>query len=199
MKQSTLNNIKQAVNQLIKNNIRLTTEVLSKEAHTSKRTVTEFFKMFPKESFNKYYKNGTAYDGTILYNTDENGTIENSTILKQETESGTDSNLTKNGTVQSGTKENDTDTNWKNGTDSNLIKNGTIQNGTKENGTDTNWQNGTEEVYDVMTNEGYVNQLNKLYTKGSIDKEYYNQQVRILKNSYPAAYNSIKEKLMMDV
>lgn len=62
MKQSTLNNIKQAVNQLIKNNIRLTTEVLSKEAHTSKRTVTEFFKMFPKESFNKYYKNGTAYE-----------------------------------------------------------------------------------------------------------------------------------------
>lgn len=36
MKQSTLNNIKQAVNQLIKNNIKLTTEVLSKEAHTSK-------------------------------------------------------------------------------------------------------------------------------------------------------------------
>lgn len=173
MKQSTLNNIKQAVNQLIKNNIRLTTEVLSKEAHTSKRTVTEFFKMFPKESFNKYYKNGTAYDSTILYNTDENGTIENSTILKQETESGTDSNLTKNGTVQSGT-------------DSNLIKNGTIQ-------------NGTEEVYNVMTNEGYVNQLNRLYTKGSIDKEYYNQQVRTLKNSYPTAYNSIKEKLIMDI
>lgn len=173
MKQSTLNNIKQAVNQLIKNNIRLTTEVLSKEAHTSKRTVTEFFKIFPKESFNKYYKNGTAYDSTILYNTDENGTIENSTILKQETESGTDSNLTKNGTVQSGT-------------DSNLIKNGTIQ-------------NGTEEVYNVMTNEGYVNQLNRLYTKGSIDKEYYNQQVRTLKNSYPTAYNSIKEKLIMDI
>lgn len=173
MKQSTLNNIKQAVNQLIKNNIRLTTEVLSKEAHTSKRTVTEFFKMFPKESFNKYYKNGTAYDSTILYNTDENGTIENSTILKQETESGTDSNLTKNGAVQSGT-------------DSNLIKNGTIQ-------------NGTEEVYNVMTNEGYVNQLNRLYTKGSIDKEYYNQQVRTLKNSYPTAYNSIKEKLIMDI
>lgn len=186
MKQSTLNNIKQAVNQLIKNNIRLTTEVLSKEAHTSKRTVTEFFKMFPKESFNKYYKNGTAYDSTILYNTDENGTIENSTILKQETESGTDSNLTKNGTVQSGTEENGTDTNWENGTDSNLIKNGTIQ-------------NGTEEVYDVMTDVGYVNQLNRLYTKGSIDKEYYNQQVRTLKNSYPTAYNTIKEKLIMNV
>lgn len=178
MKQSTLNNIKQAVNQLIKNNIRLTTEVLSKEAHTSKRTVTEFFKMFPKESFNKYYKNGTVISSTILYNTDENGTIENSTILKQETESGTDSNLTKNGTVQSGTEEN--------GTDTNLIKNGTIQ-------------NGTEEVYNVMTNEGYVNQLNRLYTKGSIDKEYYNQQVRTLKNSYPTAYNLIKEKLIMDI
>lgn len=159
MKQSTLNNIKQTVNQLIKNNIRLTTEVLSKEAHTSKRTVTEFFKMFPKESFNKYYKNGTAYDSTILYNTDENGTIENSTILKQETESGTDFNLTKNGTVQS----------------------------------------GTEEVYDVMTNEGYVNHLNRLYTKGSIDKEYYIQQVNTLKNSYPTAYNLIKEKLIMDI
>lgn len=172
MKQSTLNNIKQTVNQLIKNNIRLTTEVLSKEAHTSKRTVTEFFKMFPKESFNKYYKNGTAYDSTILYNTDENGTIENSTILKQETESGTDSNLTKNGTVQSGTEE---------------------------NGTDTNWESNTEEVYDVMTNEGYVNQLNRLYTKGSIDKEYYNQQVNTLKNSYPTAYNTIKEKLIMNV
>lgn len=178
MKQSTLNNIKQAVNQLIKNNTRLTTEVLSKEAHTSKRTVTEFFKMFPKESFNKYYKNGTAYDSTILYNTDENGTVFNSTILKQETESGTDSNLIKNGTIQSGTEEN--------GTDSNLIKNGTIQ-------------NGTEEVYNVMTNEGYVNQLNKLYTKGSIDKEYYIQQVNNLKNSYPAAYNLIKEKLIMDI
>lgn len=60
MKQSTLNNIKQAVNQLIKNNIKLTTEVLSKEAHTSKRSVTEFFKIYPKESFNKYYKNGTV-------------------------------------------------------------------------------------------------------------------------------------------
>lgn len=60
-------------------------------------------------------------------------------------------------------------------------------------------KNGTEEVYSVMTNEGYVNQLNRLYTKGSIDKEYYNQQVGTLKNSYPAAYNSIKEKLIMDV
>lgn len=60
-------------------------------------------------------------------------------------------------------------------------------------------KNGTEEVYNVMTNEGYVNQLNRLYTKGSIDKEYYNQQVDTLKNSYPTAYNLIKEKLIMDV
>lgn len=60
-------------------------------------------------------------------------------------------------------------------------------------------KSSTEEVYNVMTNEGYVNQLNRLYTKGSIDKEYYNQQVRTLKNSYPAAYNSIKEKLIMDI
>lgn len=136
MKQSTLNNIKQAVNQLIKNNIKLTTEVLSKEAHTSKRTVTEFFKIFPKESFNKYYKNGTANNSTILKSADENGTIENSTILKQYTQSGTDTNPV---------------------------------------------ENGTEETFDVMTEEGYINQLNRLYSKGSIDKEYYLEQVRILK------------------
>jgi hypothetical protein len=142
MKQSTLNNIKQAVNQLIKNNIKLTTEVLSKEAHTSKRTVTEFFKMFPKESFNKYYKNGTA---------------NNSTILKQDTQSGTDSNM-ENGTIQI----------------------------------------GTEEHFDVMTEEGYVNQLNKLYSKGSVDKEYYIEQVRILKNNYPISSKLIKEKLLMN-
>ena len=171
MKQSTLNNIKQAVNQLIKNNIKLTTEVLSKEAHTSKRTVTEFFKMFPKESFNKYYKNGTANNSTILKSADENGTIENSTILKQDTQSGTDSNSV----------ENDTD---KNGTDTNM-ENGTIQ-------------IGTEEHFDVMTEEGYVNQLNKLYSKGSIDKEYYIEQVRILKNNYPTMYELIREKLLMD-
>lgn len=60
-------------------------------------------------------------------------------------------------------------------------------------------KSATEEVYNVMTNEGYVNQLNRLYTKGSIDKEYYNQQVRTLKNSYPTAYNLIKEKLIMDI
>lgn len=60
-------------------------------------------------------------------------------------------------------------------------------------------KSSTEEIYNVMTDEGYVNQLNKLYTKGNIDKEYYNQQVRTLKNSYPTAYNSIKEKLIMDI
>lgn len=156
MKQSTLNNIKQAVNQLIKNNIKLTTEVLSKEAHTSKRTVTEFFKMFPKESFNKYYKNGTA---------------NNSTILKQDTQSGTDTNPVENGTD-------------KNGTDTNM-ENGTVQ-------------SNTEEHFDVMTEEGYVNQLNKLYSKGSIDKEYYIEQVRILKNNYPISYELIREKLLMN-
>ena len=171
MKQSTLNNIKQAVNQLIKNNIKLTTEVLSKEAHTSKRTVTEFFKMFPKESFNKYYKNGTVVSSTILKSADENGTIENSTILKQDTQSGTDTNPVENGTD-------------KNGTDTNM-ENGTIQ-------------IGTEEHFDVMTEEGYVNQLNKLYSKGSIDKEYYIEQVRILKNNYPISYELIKEKLLMN-
>jgi hypothetical protein len=153
MKQSTLNNIKQAVNQLIKNNIKLTTEVLSKEAHTSKRTVTEFFKIFPKESFNKYYKNGTANNSTILKSADENGTIENSTILKQYTQSGTDTNPV---------------------------------------------ENGTEETFDVMTEEGYINQLNRLYSKGSIDKEYYLEQVRILKNNYPISYELIKNKLLMN-
>lgn len=153
MKQSTLNNIKQAVNQLIKNNIKLTTEVLSKEAHTSKRTVTEFFKIFPKESFNKYYKNGTANNSTILKSADENGTIENSTILKQYTQSGTDTNPV---------------------------------------------ENGTEETFDVMTEEGYINQLNRLYPKGSIDKEYYLEQVRILKNNYPISYELIKNKLLMN-
>lgn len=150
MKQSTLNNIKQAVNQLIKNNIKLTTEVLSKEAYTSKRSVTEFFKIYPKESFNKYYKNGTA---------------NNSTILKQDTQSGTDTNP--------------------------------VENGTDKNGTDTNMENGTEEHFDITTEEGYVNQLNRLYSKGSIDKEYYLEQVRILKNNYPISYELIKEKLLL--
>lgn len=161
MKQSTLNNIKQTVNQLIKNNIKLTTEVLSKEAHTSKRSVTEFFKIYPKESFNKYYKNGTANNSTILKSADENGTIENSTILKQDTQSGTETNPVENGTD----------------------KNGTVQ-------------SGTEEHFDITTEEGYVNQLNRLYSKGSIDKEYYIKQVRILKNNYPISYELIKEKLL---
>lgn len=165
MKQSTLNNIKQAVNQLIKNNIKLTTEVLSKEAHTSKRSVTEFFKIYPKESFNKYYKNGTANNSTILKSADENGTIENSTILKQDTQSGTETNP--------------------------------VENGTDKNGTDTNMENGTEEHFDITTEEGYVNQLNRLYSKGSIDKEYYLEQVRILKNNYPISYELIKEKLLL--
>lgn len=180
MKQSTLNNIKQVVNQLIKNNIKLTTEVLSKEAHTSKRTVTEFFKIFPKESFNKYYKNGTVTSSTILKDTDENGTIENSTILKQDTESGTDSNPVENGTD-------------KNGTDTNM-ENGTVQSGTDSNPV----ENGTEEHFDITTEEGYVNQLNKLYSKGSIDKEYYIEQVGILKNNYPNSYELIKNKLLMN-
>lgn len=156
MKQSTLNNIKQAVNQLIKNNIKLTTEVLSKEAHTSKRSVTEFFKIYPKESFNKYYKNGT---------------IENSTILKQDTQSGTETNPVENGTD-------------KNGTDTNM-ENGTVQ-------------SDTEEHFDITTEEGYINQLNKLYSKGTIDKEYYLEQVRILKNNYPISYELIKNKLLMN-
>lgn len=171
MKQSTLNNIKQAVNQLIKNNIKLTTEVLSKEAHTSKRSVTEFFKMYPKESFNKYYKNGTANNSTILKSADENGTIENSTILKQDTQSGTETNPVENGTD-------------KNGTDTNM-ENGTVQ-------------SGTEEHFDITTEEGYVDQLNKLYSKGNIDKEYYLEQVGILKNNYPISYELIKNKLLMN-
>ncbi len=59
-------------------------------------------------------------------------------------------------------------------------------------------KSNTEEHFDVMTEEGYVNQLNKLYSKGSIDKEYYIEQVRILKNNYPISYELIKEKLLMN-
>lgn len=59
-------------------------------------------------------------------------------------------------------------------------------------------ENGTEEHFDVMTEEGYVNQLNKLYSKGNIDKEYYLEQVRILKNNYPISYELIKNKLLMN-
>lgn len=182
MKTSTLNNIKESVNQLIKNNIKLTTETLSKEAHTSKRTVTEFFKMFPKESFDKYYKNGTDNGSAILKDSDKNGTIENSTISIQEDKSGTDSNLINNGTAE------------QNGTDTNL-ENGTADNGTIENGTE---QNGTTETFDVMTDEGFVNQLNRLYRNGTIDKEYYLQQVELMKNTYSKMYERIKEKLLMN-
>lgn len=55
----------------------------------------------------------------------------------------------------------------------------------------------TEETFDVMTEEGYINQLNRLYSKGTIDKEYYLEQVRILKNNYPISYELIKEKLLL--
>lgn len=56
----------------------------------------------------------------------------------------------------------------------------------------------TEEYFDVMTEEGYANQLNRLYSKGSIDKEYYLKQVRILKNNYPISYELIKNKLLIN-
>lgn len=59
-------------------------------------------------------------------------------------------------------------------------------------------KNDTEEHFDITTEEGYVNQLNKLYSKGSIDKEYYLEQVRILKNNYPISYELIKNKLLMN-
>lgn len=59
-------------------------------------------------------------------------------------------------------------------------------------------KNDTEETFDVMTEEGYINQLNRLYSKGSIDKEYYLEQVRILKNNYPISYELIKNKLLMN-
>lgn len=55
----------------------------------------------------------------------------------------------------------------------------------------------TEETFDVMTEEGYINQLNRLYSKGTIDKEYYLEQVRILKNNYSISYELIKEKLLL--
>lgn len=59
-------------------------------------------------------------------------------------------------------------------------------------------ENGTEETFDITTEEGYVNQLNRLYSKGSIDKEYYIKQVRVLKNNYPISYELIKNKLLMN-
>lgn len=66
------------------------------------------------------------------------------------------------------------------------------------NNTDSNpVENGTEEHFDVMTEQGYINQLNRLYSKGNIDKEYYLEQVRILKNNYPISYELIKDKLLL--
>lgn len=59
-------------------------------------------------------------------------------------------------------------------------------------------KSNTEEHFDVMTPEGFINQLNRLYTKGIIDKEYYIEQVRILKNNYPISYKLIREKLLMN-
>lgn len=64
--------------------------------------------------------------------------------------------------------------------------------------TKTASDSNNEETFDVMTPEGFVDQLNRLYTKGSINKEYYLQQVRILKNNYPSMYEPIKEKLLMN-
>lgn len=55
-----------------------------------------------------------------------------------------------------------------------------------------------EETFDVMTPEGYIEQLNRLYNKGSVNKEYYLQQVELMKNTYPISYNRIKEKLLMN-
>lgn len=64
--------------------------------------------------------------------------------------------------------------------------------------TKSNTDSFTEEHFDVMTEQGYVNQLNRLYSKGSIDKEYYLEQVRIMKNNYPISYELIKNKLLMN-
>ena len=64
--------------------------------------------------------------------------------------------------------------------------------------TKSNTDGGTEETFDVMTEVGYINQLNRLYSKGTIDKEYYLEQVRILKNNYPNSYELIKNKLLMN-
>lgn len=70
---------------------------------------------------------------------------------------------------------------------------------TKSNNTVSNpVKNDTEETFDVMTEEDYINQLNRLYSKGSIDKEYYLEQVRIMKNNYPISYKLIKNKLLMN-
>lgn len=62
----------------------------------------------------------------------------------------------------------------------------------------SNTDSGAEEHFDVITKEGYINQLNRLYSKGNIDKEYYLEQVRIMKNNYPISYELIKNKLLMN-
>lgn len=68
------------------------------------------------------------------------------------------------------------------------------------NETDSNHvDDDMDEVFDVMTNEGFVNQLNRLFIKGSIDKDCYIQQVLMLKNTYSNTYGTIKEKLLMNV
>ena len=93
----------------------------------------------------------------------------------------------ENGTIENSTiLKQDTQS----GTETNPVENGTDKNGTV--------QSGTEEHFDITTEEGYVNQLNKLYSKGTIDKEYYLEQVGILKNNYPISYELIKNKLLMN-
>lgn len=69
---------------------------------------------------------------------------------------------------------------------------------TTDSNSDIITQSNTEEHFDVMTDEGFINQLNRLYTKGNINKEYYLQQVELMKNNYPISYELIKEKLLMD-
>lgn len=64
--------------------------------------------------------------------------------------------------------------------------------------TKSNNNGGAEEHFDVITEQGYINQLNRLYSKGSIDKEYYLEQVGIMKNNYPISYELIKNKLLMN-
>lgn len=66
MKEKTLIKIKIAVNSLIKNEIKLSVRTLSIEAKTSKDNVLEFFKLYPKESFNKYYKTGALNTVPVL-------------------------------------------------------------------------------------------------------------------------------------
>lgn len=56
-----------------------------------------------------------------------------------------------------------------------------------------------DEAFDVMTPDGFINQLNRLFTKEVIDEDYYIQQVLMLKNTYSNTCGEIKEKLLMDV